>query len=283
MNALQKLSALDSDAAGKMARAVGRAKSGVLAADERQWVTRIEALRNELAASSAQITLTDYGSGAAHLARTQQEMHQGVSKTVALSQLARVSSKSAPWTQLLFHLIREFKPAVAIELGACCGISAAYQAGAQKLNGRGRLITLEGAAPLAALARENLAKLGLDNAELVEGRFQDTLEGVLKAAAPVEYVFIDGHHDRDATRRYFETCIPYLAKQAVVVFDDIAWSAGMREAWKGISKDSRVKLAIETEIMGICVLDGDIAGRAQFRLRLRGYEIKAMLRNFWGK
>ena len=64
-------------------------------------------------------------------------------------------------------------------MGTAVGISAAYQAAALALNGRGTFTTLEGAEPLADIARDNLRRLGLGMVEVVVGRFEDTLDAVL--------------------------------------------------------------------------------------------------------
>jgi predicted O-methyltransferase YrrM len=51
----------------------------------------------------------------------------------------------------LFKLVRTLQPATIVELGTCIGISAAYQAAAQQINHRGRIVTLEGSSTRAAL------------------------------------------------------------------------------------------------------------------------------------
>ena len=52
-------------------------------------------------------------------------------------------SKGRRFATFLYLLAREFKPQLALELGTNVGISSAYQAAALKLNGRGKLVTLE--------------------------------------------------------------------------------------------------------------------------------------------
>ena len=120
-------------------------------------------------------------------------------------------------------------------MGTCVGVSAAYIASALKLNDHGRLITLEGSPALADIARDTLQRLDLDRVEDRTGRFSETLDPALKAMTPVDFAFIDGHHDEVATLNYLEQIKPYLADGAVVVFDDIAWSDGMRRAWRQIA------------------------------------------------
>jgi predicted O-methyltransferase YrrM len=123
-------------------------------------------------------------------------------------------------------------------MGTCLGISACYIASALKLNGRGHLVTLEGASAFADVAKENLKALGLNNTSINVGKFSGTLSNALQTMQPVEFLFIDGHHDRDATLDYFAQSRPYLATSNIVVFDDIDWSDGMREAWAKIRESA---------------------------------------------
>jgi hypothetical protein len=63
------------------------------------------------------------------------------------------------------------------------------------------------------------------------GPFHLTIQGALAAASPVDFMFVDGHHDQRATLRYFEMALNYLADDSLAVFDDINWSDGMDRAW----------------------------------------------------
>ena len=90
---------------------------------------------------------------------------------------------------------------------------------------------------------------------VVADRFQDVLDKVLNESRPVDFAFIDGHHDENATMRYFDQLIPFLANQGVVlVFDDISWSPGMKKAWKKIKVDERVKFSVDLRKVGICLM-----------------------------
>jgi predicted O-methyltransferase YrrM len=165
-------------------------------------------------------------------------------------------------------LVRKLEPTALIELGTCLGVSAAYQAAALRINGKGSLTTIEGAAPLAGLSEKNLQRLGLDNAVVVCGRFQDKLDGVLKENRPIDYAFIDGHHDEIATIAYYHSLVPSLSSNAVIVFDDISWSDGMHRAWNRILQTESVGFSLDLRGMGICLLDGGTAERRHFRIPL---------------
>jgi len=129
------------------------------------------------------------------------------------------------------------------------------------------LITMEGAESLAAAARENLASLNLKEVTVVEGRFQDKLAGVLKRFGPIDFAFIDGHHDGPATLDYFQQIAPASGSGSWLVFDDIAWSEGMAAAWEKIRSDPRISVAVDLFKLGICRL-GPAANRRYYRISL---------------
>jgi predicted O-methyltransferase YrrM len=224
--------------------------------EEQGWIDRIEALRGELNASDKAIARTDYGAGSPGATRTAEQMDAGVEVQDTVGRVSRAVSKPPFWCLVLFRLLRTVKPISCVEMGTAVGISAAYQAAALRLNGRGALTTLEGARSLADIARSNLDRLGLGNVEIVVGRFRDTLTGVLSARQPVDYVFIDGHHDEQATLGYFETLHPFLAGKALLVFDDIAWSADMKRCWQTLINDRRVTAAVDLGPVGLCIVGG---------------------------
>lgn len=253
----------------KLANAIDAAIEESLSPEEEKWVSRIEEKRQALNGSSENMSITDFGAGLPDSNRTADEMYQGVMTEMTVGEICKIASKPHKWALILFKLIREFKPTTCIELGTCLGISAAYQASAQKLNEKGRLISLEGAAPLASIAGENLKQLGLDNTTVVSGRFQDTLEHVLDENRPIDYAFIDGHHDERATLSYFEQFLPHKAEESIFVFDDIAWSEGMRRAWRSIQKHDAVRVSVDLGIIGICVLDAKIETKHKFKLLLK--------------
>jgi predicted O-methyltransferase YrrM len=236
-------------------RAVRRAVLAALrrraSGPERASMSAVEALRGELLASHAVVERIDYGAGetaslspAAH--------HPGVPVRHTVGEFCKSSSLPPVWARFLFHLVRELRPMRALELGTALGVSAAYQGAALELNGCGRLVTVEGARPLAELAERNLDRLDIGNVDVVTGRFLDVLPAVLDDLQPLDYAYIDGHHDGRATRDYFETVLSAIAGPALLVFDDIGISSGMREAWAAIRRHPRVGTAIDLRKLGVC-------------------------------
>lgn len=241
--------------------------SNTLTSDEQAALQRIEQRRRALLSSTREIPKLDFGAGSPKSKRSKEEMEKGVASTSRVADIAK-ASKPEFWAIFLFKLVRKLQPTSCVELGTCVGISAAYQAVAQQMNGQGKLVTLEGSPDTAKIARETLETMGLDNGSVVVGPFHETLDGVLKSSQPIDYFFNDGHHDHDAVLRYFNEAMPFLASDAIVVFDDISWSADMREAWEKIERDERVAAAIDLEEVGIALMGERTSGSQKFRIPL---------------
>ena len=219
--------------------------------EERAAIERIEELRKCLLTSKEQLKVLDYGAGSSDVARTEKQMNQGVLSETDVGDVCLKASKPPVWTRLLFEIVRVYKPRACLEMGTSLGISAAYIASALKLNGRGTLVTLEGAPTLASIAARNFNKLGLDNVEVRVGPFDDTLGPTLQECGPVEFVFVDGHHDDRATRRYFDVIRAHLASGAIIIVDDINWSDGMQNAWRYITNS--MAQAYDFRQLGVCI------------------------------
>ena len=114
-------------------------------------------------------------------------------------------------------------------------------------------MTLEGAVAKGELARRNFSRLGLERVSVVTGRFCNTLGPTLAGLRQVDFAFIDGHHDCEATLDYFNRIVPFLSSDAVIVFDDIRWSSGMHRAWEALIADPRLRTAVDFGTMGLCV------------------------------
>ena len=222
-----------------------------ITSEEKAWITRIEQIREQFTDNPAPITIRDFGAGDHDSRRSDEEMELGITSATTYGEIS-LGSKPPLWALFLFKLIRNVQPTVAIELGTCIGISAAYQASAQQLNRKGRLISIEGSETIAGLARKNIESLHLNNVEILCGTFKEVLPKIFKKISAADYVFIDGHHDEQATIAYFELLLPHLSPGAILVFDDISWSNGMRRAWEKIRKHSAVAFAVDLKMLGIC-------------------------------
>lgn len=243
-------------------------RARLMVEDEAQWIQRIERIRSDLCSSAERVLAPDYGAGDPAQTISDEAMEAGRITSEIVGQACQQYSKPPLWASLLFKLVRQFKCESCVELGTCLGISAAYQGAALELNGKGRLITLEGAPSFGAIAARTLSSLGLGHrVEVKIGRFQDNLPAVLIELRTIDYAFIDGHHDERATIAYFEQIVRYAAQPAIVVIDDITWSDGMRRAWRRVWADPKIDVALDLDKVGVCVLHAGVTARHRIAIR----------------
>jgi predicted O-methyltransferase YrrM len=210
--------------------------------DAQRWSERIEAERARLDASQEPIT-KDRGQ-----------------VVTTVSDVARASvSPAHAWT--LWALTREIGARRVLEMGTCVGVSGSYLAAASGTSDAGgTLRTLEGYEDRAAVARDTFRRLGFTDAEVVVGPFARTLPGTLDDD-PFDIVFIDGHHDHDATLRYVDQVRAACRPGAVLVLDDIAWSEGMTAAWHEVQRRLAASAHADLGRVGVIVLGEADAGR----------------------
>lgn len=231
-------------------RALGQAGSGLATTPERDLWKRIERRRRELSERADTVQDVDYGAGYPGSQYNEDQQRRGVVTTISVCELASFS-KAAVWAEVLYHLTRVLRPQKVLEMGTCVGISGSYIAAALQFNNQGRLWTIEGSLATAALAQQTFQMLGLsDRVTSLVGPFHGMLGPCLKEQESFDLIFVDGHHDGKATVGYFRQLSQHLSPNAIIVFDDINWSAGMAEAWREISTDPSVKDFVHMGEMG---------------------------------
>jgi len=197
----------------------------------------IELIRQRMLSSSVKIEVEDLGA----VGRK--------NYTKPLSSLVASAAKNAKYAKLLHRIVATYQPQYALELGTNLGISAMYQAAGLQ---QGKLYSIEGSSKIAEIARYNIEKAGLtQQIQVIEGPFDAVLPQILPQFPHLDYVFLDGNHEKEATLRYFEMLYPRLHNDSILVFDDIRWSEGMKEAWQVICKDPRVTVSIDLFFLGI--------------------------------
>jgi predicted O-methyltransferase YrrM len=252
-----------------LGKSLKEALSNHLSPEEKKMIDNVRLLKRKLESSSEKLILTDYGARQIYDPEFyDQELEFGRNITTTVGEKCKTGSELYFWVLILFKLIRKFKPESCLELGACMGMSASIQSSALFLNGKGKMVTMEGAEPLASIAKENFQILGLNNIDVVLGRFQDTLNDVLINNGPVDYVFLDGHLDGLATMDYFEKIISHCKSKAIIIIDNISWSESMKKAWTNIELDKRIKITLNLRQMGICIIDNERVGKQNFRIPL---------------
>lgn len=214
----------------------------------------IENLRQALLIDQQKLVIEDFGAGS----RVRKE------NTRKVCDIARSSLKPKRFGQLLFRIVDHYSPANILELGTSLGTTTAYLASA---NEHSKVVTMEGAATVAAVARKNFAKLGLQNIRLVEGNFDETLAATVQQMGSIDLAFVDGNHRYEPTLRYFREILPAMHEYSILIFDDIHWSAEMEQAWSAIQQDPAVTLSIDLFFIGLVFFRKEQKVKQHFTIR----------------
>ncbi|MBB5021966.1 O-methyltransferase [Desulfurispira natronophila] len=215
--------------------------------EKNKAIRMVDELRRQLISNDIPLNVIDYGAGHPNDIRSQQQMSKGVEVVSSTKCYAAYGVKGAD-AEFLFSAILKAKPCTVLELGTCCGFSSILMSKAMP---KSSIYTLEGSPELVQIAQEMHHKAGCGNIQIHTGRFVDILPGLLPSIRPVDFAFIDGHHDRDATVQYFEMILPYMSYGGVMAFDDITWSDGMKEAWAAICSHPVARYADDNGKIGL--------------------------------
>ena len=214
----------------------------------------IEAQRKKLLQVDTMIQVTDLGAGS----------HLNKDRTKKVKEIAKNALKSPALAQLIHRLAKFSNPKSVIELGTCLGITSAYLSTAAP---EASVITIEGCPQTAAVAKQNFEDLKLNNIRLEVGNFDHILPGILAEQQQLDFVYIDGNHRKDATLNYFNWCLPKVHENTMLIFDDIYWSAGMKEAWAAIKAHPQVTVTIDLFWIGLVFFKKGQA-REDFKLKV---------------
>lgn len=206
--------------------------------DPKKVYTDVENIRETLFNDTRIITITDLGAGS----------HVNNNRQKKISDIAHNALKPPKLAQLLYRLVADLKPRNVIELGTCLGITTLYL---QKASPTAKIYTMEGCPETAKIAKETFKKGEINIVEPVIGNFDDTFPGVINDIDQLDFVFVDGNHQKDATLKYFEWCLPKVHENTMLIFDDIYWSTGMKEAWEQIKAHPQVTVTIDLFWIGL--------------------------------
>ena len=214
----------------------------------------VENLRQKLLNDQTLLTIEDFGAGPS-INKSNRRSVVSIAKNVA---------KPQKYGQLLFRIVKQYKPKTVLELGTSLGITTSYLATA---NPDANVTTIEGAKEVAAMAEENFRTLNLQNIELVKRNFDDSLSSVIYCLSSIDFVFIDGNHRREPTERYFRQLISKANNDSIFIFDDIHWSKEMEQAWKTINCHEAVRCSIDLFFIGIVFFRQEFKEKQHFVIR----------------
>jgi predicted O-methyltransferase YrrM len=217
---------------------------------------KVENLRRQLLKDQSVVTVQDFGAGSS--------MDKSDQRTVA--SIAKNAAKPKKYGQLLYRIVKRYQPSTVLELGTSVGITTSYLADAHPLS---KVITLEGAPAIAAIARKNFQQLNLSNIQLIEGNFDHTLPSVIGqlSSGNLFLAFIDGNHRFEPTISYFKQLLTIHDTDSIFIFDDIHWSPEMEKAWDTIKSDPAVRCSIDLFFIGIVFFRKEFKEKQNFVIR----------------
>ena len=214
----------------------------------------VEGLRKKLLKDNTVIAVEDFGVGSS--------IDKSNQRTI--SSITKNSVKQKKFGQLLFRMVKRYKPKTILELGTSLGVTTSYLASA---NPGGNIITLEGSKAILKKAKENIDSLSLRNIQVIEGIFEDTLSTVVGGLSSVDFCFIDGNHKREPTEKYFRQILYKVHNDSILIFDDIHWSQGMEDAWETIQQHELVRCTMDLFFMGIIFFRQEFKEKQHFKIR----------------
>lgn len=194
----------------------------------------IERARTNLLSDHSVIYVNDHGTG--------------TSRNRKISEIARQSLKSKKEAQMLFRLACQMQPKNILELGTCLGITTLYLSSARP---SANIYTIEGCPNIAKIAKQVFRNEKANNITSIVGNIDTELAKVLSKIESIDMVFFDANHTKEATLRYFYTCLEKANNNTIFIFDDIYWSEGMTDAWKEIYQNEAVTYSIDLFHIGI--------------------------------
>lgn len=213
----------------------------------------IEQLRRSLLSEKKKIRPQDFGAGSKVAVRPERSI-AGVAKTSATHPF---------FGRLLFKMVHHYKPATILELGSSLGLGSLYLAQPAVHQ---QFITIEGDPETAKWAQLQLNRLQTKRSTVRQGTFDTVLPEVLTEIPGLDFLFVDGHHQKAPTLRYFELCLDKARENSIFIFDDIYWSKDMQAAWQQIKNHPRVTTTIDLYQFGIVFFRKDFKTKQHLKL-----------------
>jgi predicted O-methyltransferase YrrM len=215
---------------------------------------KVEVLRKKLLHDHTKLKIEDYGAGSS----------SSDSNIRSVSSIAKRAVKSKRYSQLLYRMVKFYKPEWVLELGTSLGLTTSYFSLA---NPASKIFTLEGADRVANAAQQNFKTLNLQNIKLIKGNFDNTLPTILYQVPAVDFSFIDGNHRQEPTENYFRWLLSKAHNDTILIFDDIHWSEEMEAAWENISSHLAVRCSIDLFFFGIVIFKQEFREKQKFKIR----------------
>lgn len=161
--------------------------------------------------------------------------------------IAKKAGMTCHQAKLMNKIINYLNIENSLELGTSVGIGSLAMATNQSHN---QIDTVEACANTSKFAKNFFKNQKLHNIKVYNTDFQTFLAG-LSSDKTYDLIYLDGHHQKDATLQYFYQLKKCIHENSLFILDDIYWSQGMQEAWQTILEDEDVKVGIDLYFWGI--------------------------------
>jgi len=216
---------------------------------EKTVLKDIKKIRKLLRKEKTYLYTTDFGTG------SKKAKHRWLSLKAAV----RKMSIPHKYGKVLYRIIEYYSLRDILEIGTGIGVSTLYLAKEAKTK---TVHTIEGDPQKANFAEELFKTQNLKNIQIWINHFDEVLFFVLKKMPHLpDFVFIDGNHQKSSTIQYFETILPFIHNDTVVVLDDIHWSKGMEAAWNEIRNYNQVTVTIDLFRIGIVFFKKELSSQ----------------------
>lgn len=219
----------------------------------------IREYRHFLSRCQETIQVDDPGSGS--------RKHTGNIRTVG--EIYKTASGNHRMGIMLYHLLSYFRCKTVIELGTNLGVSTAYAC--QHVLPGLKIFSIEGSRAIYEFTQSHFSKyFPATKPDFLFGNFDTVLPGLLASTRTVDLAFIDGNHTYEATVRYFHELLPFVHNESILIFDDIYWSEGMKNAWKEITRHEKVTCSVDLFRWGIIFFRKEMK-KEDFTIRFTGF------------
>lgn len=153
---------------------------------------------------------------------------------------------------LIYSLIRIFKPDIVVESGVANGHSTFIMLNALKINGKGKLISIDISSNVGVLLREE----DKENWELriLKGDFKKAFKENINSIPKIDVFLHDSNHLYYWQIYEYETVKPKLRKGSILMSDDVDFSYAFFDFCKKINKKPLILLEPQ-KAFGILMID----------------------------
>jgi predicted O-methyltransferase YrrM len=200
-------------------------------------LNRLRENRQNLLISTKVVEVEDFGKGSV----------QFITKTRRVGDMAKKAGMSLHKSKLINKMVSYFDIKSTLELGTSVGLGSIAMATLQPQN---LVESVEACPNTFEVAKAYMDSLQFKNINLYHSKFNAFINN-LSHDKKYDLIYVDGHHDEQATLAYFLGLKPHLHSESIVILDDIYWSKGMQNAWLRICKDDSVKVSLDLYFWGI--------------------------------